>query len=316
MELNDLLLFLTGLVPVVVLQPVIHSYHLIATAATWSDAQSYCRTNYDDLASVTSADDWVKIAAEASGKGLAQPAWVGLYTDVDGWRWSYNGVQLGATSYNKWGSYSTMKELCGVIYEDGHWEDYLCDDVNPIICYDASLTGAARFIGVPKPYVTWPEAQTYCRTHHTDMATVTNDEENTLAMLIAQQQTWSWLGLYRDTWRWLDGNNATTVVWQTGAPDNAVPPENCATYQSGGLGDEQCSNTHYFFCHSVVVPKKQQMVKLLLNSDDSVFDPAAQEAILDLVKAKLKEHGVWQNITVTWKLQADENVFTKITGSQ
>lgn len=115
----------------------------------------------------------------------------------------------------------------------------------------ARLIGAAQFVAVPGPYVTWPQAQTYCRTFHTDIATVTNDAENNLAMQIAIKQTWSWIGLYKNTdWWWLDGNNVTNLPWQSGNPNNAMPPENCATYQAGLLADAQCGNLNYFFCHS------------------------------------------------------------------
>lgn len=131
---------LTGFLLAASSQPVLHRYHLIQTLATWPDAQSYCKTKYDDLASVITAKDWAGLGSEASAWGLSQPAWLGLYTDTDNWRWSYNDVSLKVTAYNKWSNYNIMREKCGVIYEDGSWGDYLCNDVNPIICYDGECS--------------------------------------------------------------------------------------------------------------------------------------------------------------------------------
>ncbi|KAF4071321.1 hypothetical protein AMELA_G00271880 [Ameiurus melas] len=55
-------------------------------------------------------------------------------------------------------------------------------DYKPFICYNAGFSGAAKFIGINSPYLTWPQAQTYCRTHHTDLASSLNSSDNDMLL--------------------------------------------------------------------------------------------------------------------------------------
>lgn len=94
----------------------------------------------------------------------------------------------------------------------------------------------------------WSDAQTYCRTFHTDLASALDQMDNDLLGQVASIQGTSWFGLYRDTWKWLNNTVASNIQWAPGQPDNARLQENCGVLWYGLLNDENCGAGHYFFC--------------------------------------------------------------------
>ncbi|KAG7314244.1 hypothetical protein KOW79_022740 [Hemibagrus wyckioides] len=68
---------------------------------------------------------------------------------------------------------------------------------------------------------------------------------------------------------------------------------------------------YYFFCHTILPVREQQIVRLQVKSDGSVLDPAVQSSILEQMKQKLEEYGMLENTTLTWQVQPDENIFQK-----
>ncbi|KAF4071322.1 hypothetical protein AMELA_G00271890 [Ameiurus melas] len=126
----------------------------------------------------------------------------------------------------------------------GQWWDVPCTALYSFICYNASFSGSAKFIGISTPRLTWSQAQNYCRTRHTDLASSLNSSDN-------------------------------DMLFQT------------------------------------IFQARSQIMRLQVKSDGSVFDPAVQSSILDQIKQKLKENGMLENTTVTWKVQPDGNIFHK-----
>ncbi|XP_053087118.1 secretory phospholipase A2 receptor-like [Pangasianodon hypophthalmus] len=312
MKLNLFLLCLTGIVPIT-LSTVAHKYHLITTPMTWSAAQNYCREKYDDLAAIQSVTDWLRISAEALRKFMIFPAWIGMYNNVDSWRWSFNDLPLKNITLRKWyfSEPSNGKEACGAIDFNGYWFDYPCTNLKSFICYDSRLSGGARFIPYLLPLLDWSGAQAYCRTFHTDLATASNSIENSELKNKVLFLTSSWFGLFRDTWTWLDGSIASSIPWGLFQPDNLFGAQNCATYAVGMISDETCSSEYAFFCHSTPPVRKQQIMRLQVKSDGSVFDPDVQASILEQIKEKLEENGMLENTTVAWKVQPEGNIFYK-----
>ncbi|KAK3522999.1 hypothetical protein QTP86_010504 [Hemibagrus guttatus] len=163
---------------------------------------------------------------------------------------------------------------------DGYWRDASYQELRYFICYNANFSGAARFIGITT-LMTWPHAQAYCRTHHTDLASALNSSDNNFILQIRNIQGDSWIGLYRDTWKWSDGTIASNLPWGSGEPDNYGGVENCAIVFKGLLHDVRCTNLYYFFCHTILPVREQQIVRLQVKSDGSVLDPAVQSSILE-----------------------------------
>uniref|UniRef100_A0A3B4XN56 C-type lectin domain-containing protein n=1 Tax=Seriola lalandi dorsalis TaxID=1841481 RepID=A0A3B4XN56_SERLL len=66
--------------------------------------------------------------------------------------------------------------------------------------------------------VTWSEAQTYCREHHTDLATFHNMHELDAAQSLYSSHLMCWIGLRRHNndpgvWRWSDGRPDNFTHW-------------------------------------------------------------------------------------------------------
>ncbi|XP_053087130.1 putative C-type lectin domain family 20 member A [Pangasianodon hypophthalmus] len=283
---------------------------------SWSVAQNYCRMMYTDLATILSDTDWLRLKKEAANKRLATPAWIGLSKDINSWRWSLNDLPLKNVTFANW--YSGQpdnyggNEACGIIAGYNKWYDVPCTLIRPFICYNANFSGTNKFIGISSPLLTWPDAQAYCRTHHTDLASSLNSSDDDMLVQIRNRQGDSWIGLYRDTdtWKWSDGTNTSNLPWASGQPDNYYLSENCAVLYNGLFYDERCTNLRYFFCHTIS-PMRSQIMILQVKSDGSVFDPAVQSSILEKINQKLEENGMLENTTVTWKAQPDGNIFHK-----
>ncbi|KAF5897598.1 macrophage mannose receptor 1-like, partial [Clarias magur] len=64
-----------------------HQYHFVNEYKNWTQAQRYCRVNYTDLATIDNMKEINSLlnAVNESYKGLA---WIGLYDNLDDWRWS------------------------------------------------------------------------------------------------------------------------------------------------------------------------------------------------------------------------------------
>ncbi|XP_053335901.1 putative C-type lectin domain family 20 member A [Clarias gariepinus] len=285
------------------------------TPATWPVAQNYCRVMYTDLATILSDTDWLRLKTETKSKGLTTPAWVGLWNDINSWRWSLGDLSLKNVTYTNWfpGCPSNLGGKAGCVYLYSgtltNWFDDACTNYRPFICYNANFTGSDKFIIITKAALPWLEARAYCRQYHTDLASALNSSDQTILTQMSSIFN-PWVGLYRDTWKWSDGTNATDLQWAPGKPNNAGGNYNCAAVSEGFFIDGPCNIPNNFFCHTLYLTKSQTM-RLRVESDRSVFDPAVQSLILEQIQQKLDENGMLENITVTWKVQPDGNIFHK-----
>ncbi|XP_029312602.1 uncharacterized protein LOC115024879 [Cottoperca gobio] len=113
---------------------------------TWTEAQSYCRANYTDLASVRNVAENQKIQDLVSGKIMAEnrklhnlvrdgeAAWIGL--SRDSWKWS-DGSNSTFRLWKTGEPDNNGNEACGAanFKSSGQWEDIPCDVKIPFICY-------------------------------------------------------------------------------------------------------------------------------------------------------------------------------------
>uniref|UniRef100_A0A3B4U9P7 C-type lectin domain-containing protein n=1 Tax=Seriola dumerili TaxID=41447 RepID=A0A3B4U9P7_SERDU len=112
-----------------------------------------------------------------------------------------------------------------------------------------------RYVHQPRQ-VTWSEAQTYCREHHTDLATFTNMHELDAAQSLYSSQLKSWIGLQRDNndpdvWRWSDGRSDNFTHWNVNSnePNGLYNNENCAVMKSSWWFDVPCNLKFTFLCY-------------------------------------------------------------------
>ncbi|XP_043078721.1 macrophage mannose receptor 1-like [Puntigrus tetrazona] len=102
--------------------------------------------------------------------------------------------------------------------------------------------------------MSWPEAQSYCRAKHTDLATVDSmDDASGLINFVDAGYSGSvWIGLKRGTqkrWVWSNGEDtlAEYKAWGAGEPDIR---NNCSFLAYGVWNTLQCSTLIYFVCYN------------------------------------------------------------------
>ncbi|KAG9259973.1 C-type lectin lectoxin-Thr1-like, partial [Astyanax mexicanus] len=317
---------------------VSRQYHLITDKKSWTDAQTYCRNNYKDLATAENDLDFGRIQREAQRLGFTSEAWVGLFNDINSWRCSRDEVPLG--SWTNWGAdqpnNANAVDECVTMKGDGGWYDLPCSTSYAFICYDEKISGSDKYVYYSSGK-TWKEAQDYCRQKHTDLACPSDDPQNS----ILKNKIYNgliWIGFYRDGWKWSDNTSVSSIKWSSNQPDNSGGNDNCAyvvksvfgsSYRSfdwnlcffgcdtsggstdGWFDDEDCSDQRAFFCQSLPAPKKRQVMKVVLQSDQDMNDPTVKAALLVKIQQKLKEQGMMENATLRWKEQPDGSVFYK-----
>uniref|UniRef100_A0A8C6PWJ5 C-type lectin domain-containing protein n=1 Tax=Nothobranchius furzeri TaxID=105023 RepID=A0A8C6PWJ5_NOTFU len=120
------------------------NYHFIYQAKNWTEAQSYCRENFIDLATVADVKDVAtlnKLAnlnqMFASSNAYVSPSisWFGLYRN--NWMWSDDST----FSFTYWNTPNAEpsggKQSCVAanFRSSGLWEDWMCDIKKIFICY-------------------------------------------------------------------------------------------------------------------------------------------------------------------------------------
>ncbi len=116
----------------------IRQYHFVNESKSWTEAQRYCRHNYTDLATIDNMEEMnrlYKAVRRTYGK-----AWIGLYDDLNSWRWSLDNTALQG-GFKSWyvqqqvNSYG--QSLC--VYMSnyrGTWSEAFCYNTFPFVCYD------------------------------------------------------------------------------------------------------------------------------------------------------------------------------------
>uniref|UniRef100_A0A3B1ILF6 C-type lectin domain-containing protein n=1 Tax=Astyanax mexicanus TaxID=7994 RepID=A0A3B1ILF6_ASTMX len=120
-----------------------HRYHFVDQNKSWTEAQSYCRKTYTDLATINNMDEMKKLNKTLMGKG-GNYVWIGLDRGDNGkWRWSLpdeNFYHVGDTDQN-WNNgepnNAGEKEFCVAMKkQDGKWFDDNCEKRHTFVCFD------------------------------------------------------------------------------------------------------------------------------------------------------------------------------------
>jgi len=107
-----------------------------------------------------------------------------------------------------------------------------------------------RFVHI-KEAMTWTEAQSYCREHHTDLASVRDPRDNQMIRELIPAGQKVWIGLFRDSWKWVDGSNFSFTYWAANEPNGALETCGTANFEdSGKWEDVSCGRKTAFICHS------------------------------------------------------------------
>ncbi|XP_059190140.1 macrophage mannose receptor 1-like isoform X2 [Centropristis striata] len=233
-------------------------YHVINEKKTFTEAQRYCRENYTDLATVDSMEDVEILNRTAETAGVSSVAWIGLYDDVNSWRWSLSNTSFyrpGEEEFRRWATGEPdnyrSAEYCTVMNEEGRWYDLGCKANNQAVCCDVRGQDVTFVL---THSMTWTRAQSYCREQHTDLASVRNQAENQKVQELVPAGRYVWFGLFRVSWKWSDGSSSSFRHWLSGQPDNNWGrKEDCAAVDfssSGRWRDRNCDLKYPFICSS------------------------------------------------------------------
>ncbi|XP_067303758.1 C-type lectin BML-1 [Pseudorasbora parva] len=186
------------------------------------------------------------------------------------------------------------------------------------------LLSALMHVAFSQPYVfhfvrekmNWSGAQTYCRQHHTDLATI-NDRMDLVELMLTVEQAYRenvWMGLYRTgesaPWVWSDHSKSTFMPWATGQPNNVGKIQYCVEVINGSaLNDLNCATELPSVCYTV--EKKHILMRLMVKSSADVIDPSVKAALLLKIEQILEEQGLTRHVKLSWKIQSDGNVFQK-----
>ncbi|KAM8755146.1 C-type mannose receptor 2-like isoform 2-T4 [Acanthopagrus schlegelii] len=296
-----------------------------------TEAQKYCREKYTDLATVDNMED-MKILIDMADRRkvvdseYSQFAWIGLYDDLDSWRWSLSDTRIykdGETEFRRWSPKEPNNENggehCVEMYDNGLWNDVGCHKLTKAVCVD--IRGPNVTFVPTEEKMNWTEAQSYCRRHHTDLASVRNMTENQKCLSsiteLAPGEESFWIGLFRDSWKWSDGSNSSFRFWRQTPrePNNRHGNEVCVAANLNNTGEWEdwiCHLKRAFICYSVSASKQVVKMRLLKKSSSlDLDDPAVMEDILKQLKRRLEDQGVSEGIRLSWRKQSDGKFFHK-----
>ncbi|XP_034088391.1 putative C-type lectin domain family 20 member A [Gymnodraco acuticeps] len=275
-------------------------YHFVYEAKNMSEAQRYCREKHTDLATVDS-EEVVKLLNDMAGQHNQTQA------STDRGKIEFRPWEFGRPS-NEHDDQCTYLDS----YKTGTWFNYDCNHALQAICFD--VTGPNATFVLIESYMTWTDAQSYCREHHTDLASVRNLTENQQIVELVSGGFY-WIGLYRDSWKWSDGSNSSFKYWADYKP-NYIALKVCVAVafdNSGKWEDLDCGLKKPFICYGPVVPVSMQVIKVRVQEPNGVDlnDQAFLDAMLVEAKKNLRAQGLDDNVQVAWRKQPDGQVFHK-----
>ncbi|XP_039655534.1 macrophage mannose receptor 1-like isoform X2 [Perca fluviatilis] len=302
-------------------------YYFVYDRKNFTEAQRYCREKHTDLVTVDSMEVMKILTNTADLDNMfysnnSYRAWIGL--SRGSWRWSLSDPSYykpGETEFRRWypggpnAGYSYKACTAMNPYYNDLWYDHGCDNNLYPVCADVRGSDVT-FVFINTIGMTWTEAQSYCRTYHTDLASVRNMAENqkVLAMIPGGSWAWAWIGLFRDSWKWSDGSTSSFSFWKNGQPDDNNETCVAADFsQSGAWEDWPCDMERAFICYGPVVSASKKVLKVKFENKKNLDlnDPAVMEAMLKQLKQKLRAQGLDDNIKLSWRKQADGKVFHK-----
>uniref|UniRef100_A0A3B3HUL3 C-type lectin domain-containing protein n=1 Tax=Oryzias latipes TaxID=8090 RepID=A0A3B3HUL3_ORYLA len=118
--------------------PRVWSYHFVSQFLNWTEAQTFCRQKYTDLATIENSDEMDQLMNTTLSAEYTPEFWVGLYSEIK-WRWSdgFTG-SITDNNYNNWASQDSSNalggQICMIHY---HWNDTSCSSLYPFVCNTA-----------------------------------------------------------------------------------------------------------------------------------------------------------------------------------
>ncbi|XP_055358879.1 macrophage mannose receptor 1-like isoform X1 [Betta splendens] len=288
-------------------QVPLRTYTYVNKQMTWAGAQQYCRANYDDLATITSSKEMSSPAFAYS------QVWIGLHDDPNAWmynmgnesnswRWSATG-ETSPTGYKNWSAGQPNNkdghETCVVMNPNGQWDDVICAQLNPFVCYNVTNQNQTMYVFIANNF-TWNSAQAYCRQYYTDLTTINYSDDNAAVYSAKPQAQLVWIGLYRVSYTWSDNSPSTYRSWYYLSPNNYKFAEFCALMSINNWDDSPCGSAFNFVCERV--SKQKTMMRMKIKTDADLTNSVINAQILQQLGAKLSIQG-WTGFDLHWNIK-------------
>ncbi|XP_047659346.1 macrophage mannose receptor 1-like isoform X3 [Tachysurus fulvidraco] len=234
-----------------------HHYHFVNENKTWTEAQTYCREKYTDLATISNMREMKKLN-QTLMKENTKKAWIGLQRAGPGrWLWSLEDQTFyrDGVTYTNWSSGEPNNkwgvEYCVGYFKDPKlWNDFPCEILKPFVCYEEKNTNTNKYVYISDKK-SWYDAQTYCREKYTDLVSVRNQTENDEIWSVVNVSVSSdvWIGLFNDSWNWSVQSNSTFRYWRSDKPSRSLICAAVSESEQRYWTDVNCTEKLPFICH-------------------------------------------------------------------
>uniref|UniRef100_A0A3P9DNR1 C-type lectin domain-containing protein n=1 Tax=Maylandia zebra TaxID=106582 RepID=A0A3P9DNR1_9CICH len=111
------------------------------------------------------------------------------------------------------------------------------------------FSGSTRTFVFIDIIASWANARSYCRLHYTDLASVRNMTENQEIDDLVPPGIRVWIGLFTESWKWMDGSNSSFTYWQTNEPNGPEPCVAANFLLNAKWEDWACGSQKEFVCN-------------------------------------------------------------------
>lgn len=154
-----------------------------------------------------------------------------------------------------------------------------------------------------KKHKSWNEAQSFCRKHHTDLASVSNEQDNLKLGKLGNSNDHIWIGLKNSSeskkWMWSGGTEVSSFFWASDQPDNQ-PEQIYGVIHNNKWHDYPDDHLH-FFCYSAEVVREEKTWEEALEycrKHHNNLASVASETEMMLIQKELKKHITTEHIWI------------------
>ncbi|XP_076144849.1 uncharacterized protein LOC143127315 isoform X2 [Alosa pseudoharengus] len=255
-----------------------HEYHYIVDPKTWTEAQTYCREKYTDLATIRDKEEMQRLNKLILTHNInSNRAWIGLYNQHD-----------KSSDFEGWPQSPENCSLSCVVWYGGSWWGVPCQSSFLFFCSTGTQNPSHSFVRIEKPK-TWMDAQSYCQETQGQLATTEGLKADD--RLVNDTDKAIWVNLQGRNWTWSDGYEPSFTYWRRNWPSTSMT---CATVSQQDPGSP--------------VTAKRLMVRVEIQMDSSLdpSDEKFQTIFLNQIREKLPAH-----TKLTWIKLPDGQIFHK-----
>uniref|UniRef100_A0A665WJX2 C-type lectin domain-containing protein n=1 Tax=Echeneis naucrates TaxID=173247 RepID=A0A665WJX2_ECHNA len=173
----------------------------------WQQAQEHCRTQYTDLAPISSYRDIARLQILAEDGNIFY--WIGMRRgseDIGKWSWS-GGGEVSRHFWAEGQPDNGTQETYAAFYQ-GQVHDVTERDI-AVFCYR---------VVVVREKMTWEDALDHCEEHHSNLASVASETEmmliqRELGKITTTEHVWIGLRFIPGGWQWVDQQQLDYEAW-------------------------------------------------------------------------------------------------------